>query len=48
MYAEELSRVGVPDRGFEGRTDLKSNADYQAYIDSRLAMWKASRGGGRH
>jgi phospholipase C len=45
MYAEQLSRVAVPDQGFEGRTDLQSNDDYRAYIDGRLALWKTWRSG---
>jgi len=44
VYAEQLSQIATPDRGFERRTDLKSNEDYRAYIDARLALWKASRG----
>lgn len=44
MYAEQLSRVGIPDRQFERRADLKSNEDYRAYIDGRLAGWERSRG----
>jgi phospholipase C len=43
MYAQQLSESGVPDRGFEGRTDLKTNQDYQAYIDHRLAKSNLSR-----
>jgi phospholipase C len=43
MYAEQLSQVPVPDPEFEGRADLKTNDDYRAYIDGRLAAWKASR-----
>jgi len=43
MYAEQLSQVAVPDHEFEGRTDLKSNDDYRAYIDGRLAAWKTWR-----
>ena len=45
LYADQLSQVGVPDPGFEGRTDLQSNDDYRAYIDGRLAAWKAWREG---
>ncbi len=48
VYAQQLSQMAVPDPGFDGRTDLKSNEDYRAYIDGRLAVWKAwraSRGG---
>ena len=41
MYAEQLSQAGVPDHGFERRTDLKSNDDYRAYIDARLAKKNA-------
>jgi len=45
VYADQLSQVGVPDPGFEARTDLQSNDDYRAYIDERLAAWKAWRNG---
>jgi len=38
---EQLAQVGTPDRGFEGRRDLKSNEDYRAYIAGRLAGWRA-------
>jgi CxxC motif-containing protein (DUF1111 family) len=47
MYAEQLSQVGIPDHQFEGRRDLKSNEDYRAYIDGRLAAWRASRVAGK-
>jgi phospholipase C len=47
MYAEQLAQVGIPDHGFEGRQDLKSNEDYRAYIDGRLAGWSASRAPGK-
>ncbi len=42
MYAQQLSEAGIPDRGFEGRKDLKSNKDYDTYINSRLAALSAS------
>jgi phospholipase C len=45
MYAEELSQVAAPDYAFEARTELKSNDDYRAYIDGRLALWRASKHG---
>jgi phospholipase C len=45
LYADQLSQGGVPDPGFEGRTDLRSNDDYRAYIEGRLAVWKAWREG---
>jgi phospholipase C len=45
VYADQLSQVGIPDPGFEGRTDLQSNGDYRAYIEVRLAAWKAWREG---
>jgi phospholipase C len=43
IYARQLSQTGTADHGFEGRTDLKSNADYRAYIEMRLALWKRAR-----
>ncbi len=43
VYAAQLSQVAIPDYGFDGCTELKSNEDYRAYIDARLAAWKAWR-----
>ena len=46
VHAQQLSQVAAPDHEFEDRSDLKSNEDYRAYIESRLALWKASKGRG--
>jgi phospholipase C len=43
MYAEQLSHAGIPDHGFEGRTDLKSNDDFRAYIEGRLAKTRTEK-----
>ena len=46
VYAELVSRLPLPDdpgASYHAMPDLHTGPDYDTYIDTRLAAWKASR-----